>query len=338
MHGLSMIVPIYNVEKYLEKCLESVIDSMGSFTNVQIILVDDGSEDGSGEIAKRYAAIHPQLLYLKKENGGLSDARNFGLRYVEYAYVSFLDSDDYITQDYFSKIFEALQEKPDLIVFDWYDIIENQNSKKVKGMDFEEVIWSIQPSAWNKVYKTSLFEEVEFPVGKIYEDVGTVYKLLYYTKSYIYLNSALYNYRKNRQGSILSTVSSKNNDLYNALEDTYSFYSNKESFIDGNKEGLCYQYVKLLVWSDMYRQLQSHKLDFWGFYKKMRTTRGIIYTRFPEWKNNNYLNRNTFYFKSRLGSNYVAQLDRIGKSPFVTLRTLIFLIVKNMKRTARVAS
>ncbi|HSI67981.1 MAG TPA: glycosyltransferase family A protein, partial [Planococcus sp. (in: firmicutes)] len=117
INGVSLIIPIYNVEDYIEECLQSVIQSMESIPNIQVILVDDGSLDGSGEIAKNYADLHSNFLYLKKENGGLSDARNYGLEYVQYNYVGFLDSDDSIQKPFFKKIFEALEHQPELVTF-----------------------------------------------------------------------------------------------------------------------------------------------------------------------------------------------------------------------------
>ena len=270
MNGLSVIIPIYNVEKYIDQCLQSVVKSMSGFSNIQIILVDDGSIDRSGEIAQRFVNQYSNFYYVSKENGGLSDARNYGLQYVKYNYVTFLDSDDYIAENYFSEVFEALQSQPDMIIFDWMDVGENDYTNIVKGMDFPDHLWTVQPSAWNKIYKTSLFNEVKFPKGKIYEDVGTIYKLLWYVKDYIYINKPLYKYRKNREGSILTTISPKINDIYDVLEDTYAFYKGNNAFSEKNVEGLCYQYVKILMWSNMYRQLKFYKFNFVGFYKKMK--------------------------------------------------------------------
>ena len=143
-----------------------------------------------------------------------------------------------------------------MIVFDWMDVGENDYTNIVKGMDFPDHLWTVQPSAWNKVYKSSLFNDVKFPKGKIYEDVGTIYKLLSYVKDYIYINKPLYKYRKNREGSILTTISPKIDDIYDMLEDTYSFYQENNQLSQKNIEGLCYQYVKILMWSNMYRQLK----------------------------------------------------------------------------------
>lgn len=332
-NGISMIIPIYNVEAYIGECLKSVVESMDNLPDIQVILVDDGSQDGSGAIAREYAEAHSNFLYLLKENGGLSDARNFGLNYAEYSYIAFLDSDDSIQKSFFPKVFEALKTLPDLVIFDWLDV-EESKSQVVKGMDFEDVLWSVQPSACNKVFKASLFEEVRFPVGQVFEDVGTIYKLLHEIGDYVYIKECLYLYRKNRGGSILSTVSPSINDIYGALEETYRFYLAKGALTGGNRTGLCYQYVKLLSWSNMYRQLQFFKYDFWGFYRKMKDTRELLYARFPEWQHNEYLKRNRLFFKERLGDGYINKLDQIGKSPLKTFQILIFLVLKNRKRAA----
>ena len=332
INGLSLIIPIYNVEKHIEECLQSVSESMGDLPNIQVILVDDGSQDESGRIAKNYAATNSKFLYLFKGNGGLSDARNYGLKYVRYNYVAFLDSDDSIQKPYFRKIFKALERQPNMIIFDWLDVEEGRKPQVVSGMDFTEVLWTVQPGAWNKVYETSIFKDIKFPKGRVFEDVGTIYKLLHYIDDYIYINEPLYNYRKNRKGSILSTVSFSINDIYSALEDTHNFYSAKGALNGENQTGLCYQYVKLLYWSNMYRQLQFFKYDFWGFYLKMKETRLLIYNRFPEWKYNEHLIRNENFFNSRLGDGYINKLDLIGKSFLPTFQTIIYLVSKNQKR------
>lgn len=332
INGVSLIIPIYNVEDYIEECLQSVIQSMESIPNIQVILVDDGSLDGSGEIAKNYADLHSNFLYLKKENGGLSDARNYGLEYVQYNYVGFLDSDDSIQKPFFKKIFEALEHQPELVTFDYINVKKGNKFEVVKGMDIPEVLWTIQASAWNKVYKTSLFKDIKFPKGKVFEDVGTVYKLVYYVKDYVYINEFLYNYRQNRAKSILSTNSLSINDIYSALEDTHQFYSAKNALSGANKVGLGYQYVKLLCWSNMYRQLLYFKYDFWGFYKKMKATRKLVYKRFPDWRQNEYLDRNGSFFEERLGEAYIDRIDYIGKSPLSTFRTIIFLVKRNRKK------
>ncbi|MDP1443100.1 glycosyltransferase family 2 protein [Priestia megaterium] len=333
MNGVSVIIPIYNVEKYIKHCLQSVVTSMKDLSNIQIILVNDGSKDQSGEIAKEFAKEYSNFCYVTKENGGLSDARNYGLKYVKYNYIAFIDSDDFIAEDYFSEVLNALQTSPDMIVFDWMDVIENESKSIVKGIDFPNSLWTVQPSAWNKIYKAAFFDDVKFPKGKIYEDVGTIYKLLYKVKDFIYINKPLYMYRKNREGSILTTISPKINDIYEVLDETYSFYKDKDMITEEIKDGLCYQYVKLLMWSNMYRQLKFYKFNFNGFFIKMKETRRLIVDKFPNWKENHLLLENSDYFINRLGERYIHSIDRLGKNIFSTMITILYLIKKNIKRS-----
>lgn len=332
MDGLSVVIPIYNVEAYLDECLESVIKSMKGLTNIQVILVNDGSLDQSDEIARRFAAQHSNFDFYSKKNGGLSDARNYGLNYVKYNYIAFIDSDDFIDELFFTEIFKAIEAKPDLIIFDWMDVGINNDERIVCGIEVPESLWTVQPSAWNKVYNKKLFEKFMFPKNKIYEDVGTTYKLLHLVDSSIYINKPLYKYRKDREGSILSSVSPKIDDIYWVLDNTYSFYEETAALTEKNINGLCYQYIKLLMWSNMYRQLKYYKLNFFKFYKKMKYTRKLIYGLFPEWKKNHYLRLNSSYFEERFGKNYVHKIDCLGSNFIKTLLIIIYLIIKNKKK------
>jgi len=332
MDGLSVVIPIYNVETYLAHCLRSVLDSMGDRGNIQLILVDDGSTDQSGEIARKYAQKYEQIEYVYKENGGLSDARNYGLQFIHYQHVTFLDSDDYVDISYFSEVMAALKSDPDLVIFDWMDVGDDGYKNVVKGIELADEIWTVQPSAWNKVYRATFFQQIKFPKGKLYEDVGTIYKLLYYVKDYVYINKPLYKYRKNRAGSLLTTISPKINDIYEMLEDTHHFYVGNHAFSKKNADGLCYQYIKILMWPNMYRQLKYYQFNFIGFYKKMKGTRELLYKYFYDWKNNPHLKKNSDYFKNRFGNNYVKRMDRLGDSFVATVYTVVFLMARNYRK------
>ncbi|PJN89262.1 glycosyltransferase family 2 protein [Bacillus sp. mrc49] len=336
MFSLSVILPIYNVEAYLADCLDSIIKSIEKANckkRIEVILVNDGSTDQSITIAKLYSSKY-NFVYLEKKNGGLSDARNHGLQFANGDFVGFIDSDDKVSEDYFSSILKAIEDNPDLIIFNWYDFFNDapMADKIVRGMDDENFLWTIQPSAWNKIYKKRLFNEIKFPKGKIYEDVGTMYKILSKVNEFIFLEQPLYMYRKGRQNSLLNTINPKINHIYDVLEDTYKFYFPEINKNQLAQEGLCYQYVKLLMWSNMYRQIKYYKLNIWGFYKKMNETRTLINNRFPNWKNNKLIDVNSFFFKERFGSNYIEKIDRIGKNFPSTVLLLFIIIFKNIKR------
>lgn len=332
--GISLIIPIYNVENYIEACLTSVLKSIGNHSHIQVLLINDGSKDQSGEIAQSFANIYEQFNYFEKENGGLSDARNFGLQFAKYDYVAFLDSDDLIEENYFSVLLKQIEQNPDLIIFD-IKAFDKHSEYILNGLEIPTNLWTVQPNTVSKVYKRTLFDDVLFPKGIIYEDVGTTYKLLYYIKHFIYINEPLYLYRENREGSIMSTISPKINDIYIVLEDTYKFYSQKNALTAYNLEGLTYQYIKLLMWSNMYRQLKYYKLNYTSFYKKMSTTKSLIDMRFETWRTNALLFKNKSFFIDRFGNNYIKKIDNLGKDFWRTLYVLSILIIRNNRKLRR---
>lgn len=309
---------------------------MDNHPKIQVLLINDGSKDQSGEIAKNFANTHEQFTYIEKENGGLSDARNYGLQFVKYEYVAFLDSDDLIDESYFTVLLKQIEQNPDLIIFD-IKVFKKKKEHTLNGLEIPDNLWTVQPNAVNKVYKRTLFDNVLFPKGIIYEDVGTTYKLLYYIKHFIYINEPLYLYRENREGSIMSSISSKINDIYTVLEDTYKFYKQKNALTAYNLEGLGYQYIKLLMWSNMYRQLKFYKLNYLSFYKKMSETKHLIDLRFETWRTNNIVYENEAYFINRFGNNYIKKIDNLGKDFFGTLYVLLKLIVRNSLKLIRKA-
>ena len=148
---ISIIIPVYKVEKYLEKCIESVLKQ--TYTNLQIILVDDGSPDNCGKICDEYAKKDSRIEVIHKANGGLSDARNVGISKAKGRYIGFVDSDDYIKEDIRNKE-NGIREYSRL------DILKEVLLDK-----------NIQSYAWNKLYEKELFDEIKYPIGKKYEEL-----------------------------------------------------------------------------------------------------------------------------------------------------------------------
>lgn len=183
---VSVIVPVYKVEKYLDKCVQSIRNQ--SIQNIEIVLVDDGSPDSCGEMCDRYAEIDRRIIVLHKENGGLSDARNVGIERSSADLVAFIDSDDYIEPDMIELLYNNLiKEKADISVCGIY----NHHGEKVSTLsdvtgyyvaDTKDAIkmelTSVSVSAVNKIYKKSLFNNVRFPKGKLYEDAHTMIPLI----------------------------------------------------------------------------------------------------------------------------------------------------------------
>lgn len=227
---LSIIIPVYNVEKYLKRCIESVINQCGD--DSEIILIDDGSTDLSGIICDNYQMTFPNSIrVVHKKNGGLSSARNKGIECAEGEYLFFLDSDDCVTQTFVHDISNKL-------VNDTYDIVEFEcclerqfNQYKSRKSRVEKILTpsqSIEKIIKNqvgnqiclRVYKKTLFDNVRFPLGRNYEDISTHYKLVLNSKKIIHLNTEYYIYNITNQNSITKKNNIKNmNDMYLAVNE-----------------------------------------------------------------------------------------------------------------------
>jgi glycosyltransferase involved in cell wall biosynthesis len=208
--AVSVIVPVYNVEKYLRRCLDSLVSQ--TLENLEIIIVNDGSTDGSQYIIDEYVTKYPnKLVALIKDNGGLGEARNCGLQKARGEYIGFVDSDDWVDHKMFESMYNKTRAGYDIILCDFMVIKDGcetgQISKGFRGSTFnhkEAIINSIDPAtACNKLYKRSLFELIDFP-DYWYEDIGTTPIFLSYAKSIGYLESPMYFYRQ-RGGSITSS-------------------------------------------------------------------------------------------------------------------------------------
>lgn len=210
---ISVIVAIYNVEKFLDKCIDSI--SNQSYSNIEIILVNDGSTDNSKKICDKWAKKDSRIKIINKSNGGLSDARNIGIRNSNGEYICFIDGDDYIDKDMVSKMFRAIDEnEAEISICNRYHVFENGNKfikfeQKEKNiiMNSEEAIFqmnsfkSFDMSACTKMFKRKLFENIEFPKGKISEDFYVMYKLFDKANKIVSISDPLYFYYQ-RNGSI----------------------------------------------------------------------------------------------------------------------------------------
>ena len=204
---ISVIVPVYNVKKYVEKCLDSILRQ--KYKNLDIVVVDDGSDDGSSEICDILEKKDKRVRVFHKKNGGLSDARNFGLRKAKGDIVAFVDSDDFVNEDFVGVMLESMEKNnADVVVCGYNDIVPNEENMSggeaaVKLLTHNE---NVDTVTWNKMYKKSLFleNEIWFPVGKKHEDTLTTYKLLAKAKNVSYMNKPLY-YYIDRKSSIMNT-------------------------------------------------------------------------------------------------------------------------------------
>ena len=219
---VSVILPIYNVELYLKECIESVIRQ--SYKNLEIILVDDGSTDQSPYICDEYAKVDSRIKVIHKENGGLSDARNVGIQASSGAYIALVDSDDMIAQRFIEELYECCIKSNATIAVCAYSKFSNEdeiigsnnqdNAKVISGRDLIKQIYLGQAVkfgfvAWNKLYSSKLFDGVQYPFGRIYEDTFTTYKLFLNSNQIALINKALYFYRIRPESIMSSRVSLK---------------------------------------------------------------------------------------------------------------------------------
>ena len=205
MDKISVVVPVYNVEKYLEKCLNSIINQ--TYKNIEIIVVDDGSTDSCGQLCDEYAIMDKRIIVIHKKNGGLSDARNVGIDNATGKFICFIDSDDYVESNMIEKLYSVCKETNSDICCCGKFIENTSNTKISNSKDFficssEEAlermltINDIETSAWDKIYKTSLFKnnDIKYPVNEIYEDMSTTYKVIDKAEKICHIPIPLYHY------------------------------------------------------------------------------------------------------------------------------------------------
>lgn len=250
---LSLIIPIYNVADFLPACLDSVLAQTRQPD--EVLLVDDGSTDTSGEIARQYADKYPHFHYFIKPNGGLSSARNLGLMHMsqEDGYVAFLDSDDWLEPDFVTVMLDsAVQKEADIVVCTFSDDYPNHSVVRRQAVDnglyITDQIYAdclaavrLSPSACNKIYRKKLFTDIEYPVGMYFEDLATTYKLFYAAEKAYFIDRPLYHYRR-RDGSITRSFSWKIiDDRFQVLSDTRLFLEEKGIYQKFEKSyRLCY--------------------------------------------------------------------------------------------------
>ena len=299
---ISIIVPVYGVEKYLKRCIDSILRQ--TYKKIEILLVDDGSPDACGSICDEYAAKDSRVRAFHKQNGGLSDARNYGIDRAKGDYLCFVDPDDYIADDYCRLMYEtSIKENADIVICNYAEF-KSDTCKAVTRQIYDvSVITSYEalkrlyspdgkmyPVAWNKLYKKSVVADIRFPIGVINEDEFTTYKYILNSERIAVLDSVLYYYYNNEN----SITSNKDNllkfDLFVALLERRKYFDAlglpEDLIMLTNKS-----YLNRIIFRnrelkkinhEKYRELLS---DFRLFYrvnkKKVRGQGYLIYYFFP---------------------------------------------------------
>ena len=286
MPKVSVIVPIYNVEKYLEKCINSLLSQ--TLEDIQIILVNDGSKDNSGNIAKEYEKNNKdRVIYVEKENGGLSDARNYGLKYATGDFIAFLDSDDYIEKNAYEEMYnKAIEENADYVECDFIWEFPNKIrvDKQYPYKNKKEMLSFVRVVAWNKLIKRQLITDnnLEFPKGLRYEDVEFTYKLIPFINKFTYVDKPFIHYVQ-REGSIANVQNERTAEIFTVLDNVIEFYK-KNNIYEKYRDELEYNYARYLLCSSLKRMCKI----------KDKTIREKLLTEswerlklnFPNWKEN----------------------------------------------------
>lgn len=290
--SVSVIVPVYNVEKYLDECLSSLVNQ--TLSELEIIVVNDGTKDNSQSIIDHYVKQYPnKVVSLIKENGGLGDARNYGIPYAKGEYIGFVDSDDVVHLEMVEKMFnKAKLEDSDLVLCDLEYFYETSSEKMVKeglvqieNIDVNKTVFLSPLFAWNKLYRRSLFIEsgIKYPVGLWYEDIPVTVPFFTLAKKISYVHETLIYYRQ-RSTSIMGSVDNpKVKDIFDIMHLCLNYFKD-HNLLETYHDELEFLFLEHLMLNGGFRFLLSHKYkDYLAF------SIDTLDLNFPHWRNNKYL-------------------------------------------------
>jgi len=290
----SIIVPIYNIENYLEKCMISLINQ--TYQHMEIILINDGSTDSCDEICMKYEALDERIIYIKKENGGVSSARNVGIQKMTGDYVWFVDGDDYIELNAVERLVNKLKNKDlDILVFNYFSV-KNDVIKKIEmkyqneGIEKDKLYMIQLPMPWAKVYQVNLFKNngILFKEGIIYEDLALIPTLVNDTVKIDFCDDALYYYVQ-REGSTMhkNIFKEKVDDKFTALEALRLEFENNHYF-EKYKSEIEYLHIKhlLIIYS---MEIMKYGKNIYG--PRLNKALCLMNEKFPKWINNVYLRK-----------------------------------------------
>ena len=290
--SVSVIVPVYNVEKYLDECLSSLVNQ--TLSDIEIIVVNDGTKDNSQNIIDQYVKQYPnKVISLIKENGGLGDARNYGIPYAKGEYIGFVDSDDIVHLEMYEKMFnKAKLENSDLVLCDLEYFYETSNEKMVKeglvqieNIDINKTVFLSPLFAWNKLYRRSLFIEsgLKYPIGLWYEDIPVTVPFFTLAKKISYVHETLIYYRQ-RSTSIMGSVdNTKVKDIFDIMHLCLTYFKD-HNLLETYHDELEFLFLEHLMLNGGFRFLLSHKYkDYLAF------SIDTLDMNFPHWRNNKYL-------------------------------------------------
>ena len=289
---VSVVVPVYNVEKYLDKCLTSLVNQ--TLKDIEIIVVNDGTKDNSQDIIDRYVKKYKNIKSYIKPNGGLSSARNYGIEKCKGEYIAFLDSDDYVNSNMYEVLYnKAKTEDFDITVCNVnyiYDNYTKTTTSKVKNdikikEEIKKSMIDIYPSAWNKLYKKELFENnIYFKEGVWYEDVEFLYRLYPYINSIGVTHDYLINYVQ-RDGAITKTFDERVFHYIENWNGILKFYKDNNLYEEYKKE-IEYCYIRYLYAT--FINVSSNFTDKNLYNKAVEEAIKNVKENFPNYRKNKY--------------------------------------------------
>ena len=292
MKKVSVIVPVYNVEKYLNKCLDSLVNQ--TLNDIEIIIVNDGSPDNSQNIIDEYVKRYPKLVNsFIKENGGQGSARNLGLDHATGEYISFVDSDDWLDLNTLEEMYNlAHQNKSDIVVCDMIDHYEDGSSKEFNCTKYTSV-YEVTPSACNKIFKRSIIGNIRFLNGEWYEDFNFTTKLLMLDVKIDTISKCFYHCHARRISTMNNNNSLKNLDIITVINDLIK-YAKENNLYDRNIFSyLIFDHILITTINRVSKQHSENKKEVLNklneycknnlsnykklpFYKNVKLTRKII--------------------------------------------------------------
>ncbi|MDO5557055.1 MAG: glycosyltransferase family 2 protein [Clostridia bacterium] len=298
MKKISVIIPVYNVQKYIKECLESIVNQTIR-DDIEAIIVNDGSSDQSQEIIDEYVKKYPYLFksYIK-ENGGLGDARNYGLKYATGEYITFVDGDDFVKKETYEKVYnEAKHNDLDIVMFDismYYkngriQILKAENNNIKENENLNNLFVISNPSACNKIFKRELWENYQFPKRLWYEDLYTIPILVKKVQKVGWIKEPFYMYRQ-RENSIMQTkprYTDKLKDIFEVINKI-------------NKELKCTKYYSEVEFLNIEHLMHGSSLRFINYDEGKKEIKNIskkMKENFPNWRNNKYYKMQNVKYK-----------------------------------------
>ena len=279
---VSVIVPVYNVEKYLDKCLKSLANQ--TMDDYEVIVVNDGSQDASWDIITKYQDQYPFIRGFEKENGGISSARNYGLKHANGKYIAFVDSDDFVEPEFLRKMYNKItSDDSDVVICDYYALSDNEkriiscHPRLSNDIKIEYLL--SPPMVWSKMIKKTIMDNVEFKNKIFYEDLDLCVKLFKYVNKISFVDEPLYDYLVQHSGSAMTQkkFSERLLDIFTVLEDSKKILQ-KDYFPE-----IEYIYITHLL-----RTATLRFLDYPNTEEYLNKINAIMENDFPNWRKNIY--------------------------------------------------